>query len=99
MTRTVTRTVHFKRGNTKKRPRPTTVPRVAQLLALAHLANVTPARITQILRLLDLPRGIQEEILAGGWSAILSERQALLVTSRTDWMSQGHRWQKLLVTD
>jgi len=81
------------------------IPRVAQLLALAHrfdqvlrdgeaasyaelarLAGVSRARVTQIMRLLDLSPAIQEEILVG--EAIFTERGLRAAVAEPDWEKQ-----------
>jgi ParB-like chromosome segregation protein Spo0J len=65
---------------------------------LARLAHVTPARITQIMRLLDLAPDIQEAILLA--EPTTEHRRSsvhdelLAVASRVDWGAQRRRWNR-----
>jgi hypothetical protein len=62
---------------------------------LAHLGRVTRARITQIMKLLDLAPDIQEQILFLPRIPGLNERNLRPILSRTDWQEQRRRFQKL----
>jgi hypothetical protein len=61
---------------------------------LARLGRVTRARMTQIMKLLDLAPGIQEEILFLPFIIGLNERNLRLIVSRTDWDEQRRLFQK-----
>jgi hypothetical protein len=60
---------------------------------LARLGYVTRARITQIMNLLNLAPGIQEEILMlGDHSPGIFERQMRAVVKELLWPEQLRRW-------
>lgn len=60
---------------------------------LARLGCVTRARITQIMNLLNLAPGIQEEILMlGDYSPDIFERQIRAVVKELLWPEQLRRW-------
>jgi hypothetical protein len=63
---------------------------------LARLGRVTRARLTQIMKLLNLAPDIQEQILflPPVWS--LNERNLRPVTSRIDWDEQRRLFQELV---
>jgi hypothetical protein len=63
---------------------------------LARLAIVTPARITQIMKLLDLAPRMQERILSNLASPGTTERDALLLTFSIHWTKQERQWRKCL---
>ena len=62
---------------------------------LARLGRVTRARITQIMKLLDLAPKIQEQILFLPNITDLTERNLRPVVSRIDWREQRRLFQKL----
>jgi hypothetical protein len=62
---------------------------------LAHLGRVTRARITQIMRLLDLAPDIQEELLFLPAIPGLNERNLRDVVRRIDWNEQRRMFQKI----
>ena len=62
---------------------------------LARLGRVTRARMTQIMKLLDLAPKIQEQILFLPNSTGLTERNLRPVVSRIDWREQRRLFQKL----
>ena len=53
---------------------------------LARLANVTPARFTQVMRLLDLAPGIQERVLSA--SDAIPEPELSNLASEANWLVQ-----------
>ena len=66
---------------------------------LAELGHVTRARVTQIMNLLHLAPGIQEEILflprvTEGRDPI-AERHLRTITAEVDWRRQGVMWQRV----
>jgi len=63
---------------------------------LAHLGRVTRARMTQIMKLLDLAPDIQEQILFLPPVMRLNERNLRPVVKRIDWREQRGLFQKLL---
>jgi hypothetical protein len=63
---------------------------------LARLGRVTRARMTQIMKLLDLAPDIQEQILFLSDSRGLSERILRPVVSRTDWDEQRLLFRKIM---
>jgi hypothetical protein len=63
---------------------------------LARLGRVTRARITQIMKLLDLAPKIQEQILFLPNIRGLTERNLRPVVSRIDWREQRRLFRKLL---
>ena len=73
---------------------------VADQAELARLGQVTRARLTQIMNLLDLAPDIQEQILqhaSGEETQIsVSERQLRPIAATPHWRSQRRRWTKLL---
>ena len=68
---------------------------------LARLGQVTRARLTQIMNLLNLAPDIQEEILflppAAGEREAVSERRARKVAGIRDWSTQRTAWRLLTV--
>ena len=73
--------------------------RVADYAELARLAQVSRARITQIMNLLHLAPHIQEEILflprTSGRRASLSENMLRPITHVLDWRKQRKMWDKV----
>jgi hypothetical protein len=63
---------------------------------LARLGRVTRARITQIMRLLDLAPDIQEQILFLPRLKGLNERNLRPIVSRIDWREQRPMFQKIV---
>ena len=63
--------------------------------AVARLGGVTRARMTQIMKLLDLAPDIQEQILFLPPLQGLNERNLRLVVSRIDWHEQRRLFQEL----
>jgi hypothetical protein len=63
---------------------------------LARLGRVTRARITQIMKLLDLAPDIQERLLFLPLVTRLNERNLRSVVSRIDWREQRRLFQKIL---
>ena len=63
---------------------------------LARLGQVSRARLTQIMNLLNLAPDIQEEILflppVAGERKAISERQVRKVAAIADWRKQHRRW-------
>jgi hypothetical protein len=68
-----------------------TIPDYAEL---ARLGRVTRARITQIMKLLDLAPDIQEQILFLPPLHRLNERNLRSIVSRIDWTAQRRMFQK-----
>lgn len=73
---------------------------VADYAELARLSHVTRARITQIMNLLHLAPGIQEEILdlprsAGSRDAI-AEHDIRPIAAFASWKEQRREWEALL---
>ena len=62
---------------------------------LARLGRVTRARMTQIMKLLDLAPDIQQQILFLPPIRTLNERNLRPVVSRIDWREQRRLFQKL----
>jgi hypothetical protein len=62
---------------------------------LARLGRVTRARITQIMKLLDLAPDIQEQILFLPLIQGLNERNLRPLVSRIDWAEQRRMFQKI----
>ena len=62
---------------------------------LARLGRVTRARMTQIMKLLDLAPDIQEQILFLPLIKGLNERNLRPIASRVDWNEQRRMWQKI----
>ena len=62
---------------------------------LARLGRVTRARITQIMKLLDLASDIQEQILFLPLIKGLNERTLRPLVSRIDWREQRRMFQKI----
>jgi hypothetical protein len=62
---------------------------------LARLGRVTRARITQIMKLLDLAPDIQEQILFSPNIRGLNERNLRPIVRRMDWSEQRPMFQKL----
>jgi hypothetical protein len=63
---------------------------------LARLGRVTRARMTQIMKLLDLAPDIQEKILFLPHPKGITERRLRPVVSRIDWSEQRSMFQKIL---
>jgi len=67
---------------------------------LARLGQVTRARLTQIMNLLNLAPDIQEDILflppVAGERAVICERQLRAVAKAADWRKQRNTWADLL---
>ena len=63
---------------------------------LARLGRVTRARVTQIMKLLDLAPGIQEQILFLAGGSRLNERTLRPVVSRIDWDEQRRMFRKIM---
>ena len=63
---------------------------------LARLGRVTRARMTQIMKLLDLAPDIQEQILFLPNLKGLNERNLRPIVSRIDWNEQRRMFQKLI---
>lgn len=63
---------------------------------LSRLGQVTRARITQIMKLLDLAPGIQERILFLPSGSRLNERTLRPVVSRIDWDEQRRMFRKIM---
>jgi hypothetical protein len=62
---------------------------------LARLGRVTLARMTQIIKLLDLAPDIQEQILFLPLIKGLNERNLRRIVSRIDWEEQRRMFQKI----
>ncbi len=62
---------------------------------LARLGRVTRARITQIMKLLDLAPDIQEQILFLPPLQGLNERNLRRIVSKIDWTEQRRMFQKI----
>jgi hypothetical protein len=62
---------------------------------LARLGQVTRARMTQIMKLLDLAPDIQEQILFSPLIKGLNERNLRPVVSRIDWREQRRMFRKI----
>jgi hypothetical protein len=63
---------------------------------IARLGRVTRARITQIMKLLDLAPDIQEQILFLPRLKSLNERNLRPIVSRIDWNEQRPMFQKIV---
>jgi hypothetical protein len=63
---------------------------------LARLGRVTRARMTQIMKLLDLAPDIQEQILFLPPVKGLNERNLRRIVSTIDWREQRRMFQKLI---
>ena len=63
---------------------------------LARLGRVTRARMTQIMKLLDLAPDIQEQILFLPRLTGLNERNLRPIVSRIDWNEQRRMFQKIM---
>jgi hypothetical protein len=63
---------------------------------IARLGRVTRARMTQIMKLLDLAPDIQEEILFLPRLKGLNERNLRPIVSRIDWNEQRPMFQKMV---
>jgi hypothetical protein len=63
---------------------------------LARLGRVTRARMTQIMKLLDLAPDIQEQILFLPPAPRLNERNLRPIVCQIDWHEQRHMFQKLV---
>jgi ParB-like chromosome segregation protein Spo0J len=61
---------------------------------LARIMGVTPARVTQILRLLDLAPAIQEAIIDEP-AAVATERALFAIAAETCWVRQIEAWRRL----
>ena len=69
--------------------------RVQDYAELARLGRVTRARITQIMKLLDLAPDIQEQLLFLPPVKGLTERNLRPVVSRLDWREQRRLFQRI----
>lgn len=63
---------------------------------IAHLGRVTRARMTQIMKLLNLAPDIQEQLLFLSEMKSLNERNLRPVTNRINWHEQRSLFQKIL---
>ena len=63
---------------------------------LARLGHVTRARMTQIMKLLDLAPDLQEEILFLPPVKGLTERRLRLLVTRLDWREQRRLFQQMV---
>ena len=63
---------------------------------LARLGRVTRARMTQIMKLLDLAPDVQEQILFLPNLRGLTERTLRPIVSRIDWSEQRRMFQKIM---
>jgi hypothetical protein len=63
---------------------------------IARLGRVTRARLTQIMKLLDLAPDIQEQILFLPNQNRLNERNMRPIVSRIDWNEQRPMFQKIV---
>jgi len=63
---------------------------------LARLGRVTRARMTQIMKLLDLAPDLQEQILFLPPLQGLNERNLRSIVSRIDWTEQRRMFQKIV---
>ena len=63
---------------------------------MAHLGRVTRARMTQIMKLLNLASDIQEQILFLPPVQGLNERNLRPIVGRVDWQEQRRMFQKIL---
>ena len=72
---------------------------VADRAQLARLGRVTRARVTQIMNLLNLVPGIQEEILflprATSGREVITERTLRPIAAQPDWKRQRRMWAEL----
>jgi hypothetical protein len=72
---------------------------VANYAELARLGQVTRARLSQIMNLLNLAPDIQEEILhlppVAGEREAVAERQVRKVAAMADWREQRRTWKKV----
>ena len=72
---------------------------MADFAEIAELGQVTRARVSQIVNLLNLAPDIQEAILflplVGGEREAVSEREVRVVAAEVDWGRQRQRWQNL----
>ena len=66
---------------------------------LARLGQVSRARVTQIMRLLDLAPEIQEQILALPLIKALNERNLRPIASRIDWNEQRPMFREMCGLD
>jgi hypothetical protein len=69
--------------------------RIQDYAELARLGRVTRARMTQIMKLLDLAPDIQEQILFLPPVKGLNERNLRSIVSRTDWRDQRRLFRKI----
>ena len=69
--------------------------RIRDYAELARLGRVTRARMTQIMKLLDLAPDIQEQILFLPPIKGLNERNLRRIVSRMDWDEQRRMFQKI----
>jgi hypothetical protein len=63
---------------------------------IARLGRVTRARMTQIMKLLNLAPDIQEQILFLPTLKGLNERNLRPIVSRIDWSEQRRKFQKIM---
>jgi hypothetical protein len=69
---------------------------VCDYAELAHLGRVTRARMTQIMKLLQLAPDLQEQILFLPEVKGLNERNLRAVVQRLDWSEQRRMFQKFM---
>ena len=69
--------------------------RIQDYAELAHLGRVTRARMTQIMKLLDLAPDIQEQILFLPLVRGLNEKTLRPLVSRVDWHEQRRMFEKI----
>ena len=64
---------------------------------LARLGQVSRARLTQIMNLLNLAPPIQEHLLlqSGNCDRFVTERELRPIAAVTDWQTQLRQWPKL----
>ena len=70
--------------------------KVGDYAAVARLGRVTRARVTQIMKLLDLAPDIQEQILFLPAGTRLRERHLRPVSQLIDWTQQRRRFRELI---
>jgi len=72
---------------------------IADYAGLARRGRVTRARMTQIMKLLDLAPDIQEQILFLPFPKGLNERNLRPIVSRIDWLEQRRLFNKICGSD
>ncbi len=72
---------------------------MANQSALAEYAQITPARLTQILTFLNLAPDIQEEILflprTNAGRGVIQEKYVRTIAIKLDWETQQEIWREL----